>query len=170
MKLTLGRWPYRKTYPLDTSLAALLRYRSAFGASFFKDFLSPDSGYLYLVRLVWAAIEGDKPDFPEFLRAVSRSKGFAETAKAVQSHVLMTAGKSRAAGKDAADDFDELDILAMMAVSGISMDLARELPAFLILDVISKRTAIMRGDKSDKSSPARYHKMTGREMRGLYGG
>ena len=79
--------------------------------------------------------------------------------------MLLTSGKKRNSA-ETAEEFDELDILAMMAVSGISMDLVDKLPAFLILDVVSKRTAITSGRGNEK----KYHKMSRSEMHDLYGG
>lgn len=165
MTLTLGRWR-RRRYRLNTSLVSLLRYRAAFGVSFFSDFIGGDS-LASLLRLVWASIEGDKPDFPWFVRLAAKTRGFSETAQAVQAEVLRTAKKRGGRSAESDEGFDELDILAMMAVSGISMGLADTLPAFLIVEVVSKRTAIMAGEEK---AGKKFHRMNGEEMRRLYGG
>ena len=154
MKLTIGRWPCRRTYNVNTSLSTLLRYRSAFGVSFFADFFEGDA-YACLLR----------PAYSRFVRRASRTNGFIDAAQEIQAGVLLTSGKKRNSA-ETAEEFDELDILAMMAVSGISMDLVDKLPAFLILDVVSKRTAITSGRGNEK----KYHKMSRSEMHDLYGG
>lgn len=164
MKLTIGRWPCRRTYNVNTSLSTLLRYRSAFGVSFFADFFEGDA-YACLLRLAWSSIDGNRPAYSRFVRRASRTNGFIDAAQEIQAGVLLTSGKKRNSA-EMAEEFDELDILAMMAVSGISMDLVDKLPAFLILDVVSKRTAITSGRGNEK----KYHKMSRSEMHDLYGG
>ena len=164
MTLTIGRWPFRRTYRVTTCMSTLLRYRSAFGVSFFTDFFEGDA-YACLLRLAWSSIDDNRPTYTRFVCRASKTKGFIDAAQEIQAGVLLTSGKKRNSA-ETAEEFDELDILAMMAVSGISMDLVNELPAFLILDVVSKRTAITSGKDNEK----KYHKMSHSEMHDLYGG
>ena len=168
MEATFGRWPRRKTYKLNMSMIALLRYRSAFGVSFFSDFFAADGGCTYIVRLIWAAIEGTPPNYNNFLRMAAKTRKFPKIAKDVQSSVLMTTRTDQKNPEENHEEFDELDILAMMAVTGISMDIVHTLPVFLILDVISKRTEIMGGKTVE--TPMKFRKMSGREVAELYGG
>lgn len=166
MKIKIGR----KTYTANTSMIALLRYWNEFGESYLKAFFEPQysqNAPLLLVRLVWASIEEKKPDFIQFLTAASKCKNFDAAARSVQAGILKTAGFPQSGGKSSGDSVEETDILALMAISGLSMDLIYELPAFYILSIINKKTDILGGSKNGKSTP-KFRKMSDTEVREAY--
>ena len=165
-----NRWYNRKRHNCNTALITLLRYRAEFGESFLKMFFSkePQNYELSLVRLVWASIEGKKPDFKNFLTAASKCKNFGAAALSIQAAVMMS-DKIEAPQNESSDsDIDEFDILALMAATGISMDLVHVLPAFLITSVVSKKINISHGSKPSEKQSMKFRKMSDTEVREAY--
>lgn len=167
MTLKIGR----KKYPLNTAMISLLRYRKEFHCSFFQESTDGAAAALAAVRLVWASIEGDKPDFPDFLDAAAAASGFLEQALAVQQAVLYTdAVFTEANAPSAGDgDLDELTVLALMATSGMDYTLVYDLPIFAVIDVIKKYNHLRTGVSEKPANSFCFRKMDGAQVRELYG-
>ena len=167
MTLKIGR----KKYPLNTAMISLLRYRKEFHSSFFRESSDGAAAALAAVRLVWASIEGDKPDFPDFLDAATAASGFLEQALAVQQAVLYTDAVFTEANAPSAgdDDLDELTVLALMASSGLDYTLVYDLPVFAVIDVIKKYNHLRTGVSEKPANAVCFRKMDGAQVRDLYG-
>ena len=172
MTISVGARKYR----IVTAMVSLLRYRAEFGESFLAAFMSPDfieRRPLCLSRLVWACIDEPKPDFLEFLDQAAGDESFADMAQAVQARVLMPSSQEIITVTEpdsASGTMDETDILALMAISGVSMSLVYEMPPFQLLAVVAKRSEIMGGQHAASATGTpKYRKMTNEETRSLYG-
>ena len=167
MTLKLGR----KKYPLNTAMISLLRYRKEFHCSFFQESTDGGAAALAAVRLVWACIEGNKPDFPDFLDTAVTASGFLEQALAVQQAVLYTQAVSpeKPAASSGDDDLDELTVLALMATSGMDYTLVYDLPIFAVIDVIKKYNHLRTGVSEKPANSFCFRKMDGAQVRELYG-
>lgn len=167
MTLKIGR----KKYPLNTAMISLLRYRKEFHSSFFRESSDGAAAALAAVRLVWASIEGDKPDFPDFLDAAAAASGFLDQALAVQQAVLYTDAVFTEANAPSAgdDDLDELTVLALMASSGLDYTLVYDLPVFAVIDVIKKYNHLRTGVSEKPANAFCFRKMDGAQVRKLYG-
>lgn len=161
----------RRRYQITTAFIVLLRYRIYFRESFLKTFLSPkyiENQYLCMIRLVWCAIEGKRPDFQKFLQTASKCKGFGAVANLVQAGVLASGGERKSESSDSSgEEIDELDILAVMMSAGMDMGMVNILPAFLIVETITRKADLM--GKPSKEPQKKYKKMNSREVFDLYG-
>lgn len=154
-----------RRYESNTTMRTLLKYRIEFGESFLEKMFSEDFDVASMVRLMWCSI--DHKNYNKFLKAAVRDKTFPTTAFEFQKQILMIADAKCKDHDSGSETINELDILAMMAICGISVDLVDRLPVFLIIDVISRRNDIMMPrDKKDQE----YRKFTKSEMRQIYGG
>ena len=167
MTLKIGR----KKYPLNTAMISLLRYRKEFHCSFFQESTEGGAAALAAVRLEWACIEGNKPDFPDFLDTAVTASGFLEQALAVQQAVLYTQAVSpeKPAASSGDDDLDELTVLALMATSGMDYTLVYDLPIFAVIDVIKKYNHLRTGVSEKPANSFCFRKMDGAQVRELYG-
>lgn len=153
-----------RQYNATPAAITLIRYRAAFGQSFFAEVSAEADAILALARLAWIAITDSKPDFQDFIAEAAECDDFAASALQLRAAVCMGA-KPQATPARSKSVFDELEVLALMSIAELDMRLLYELPIFQILDVIGKRADLMGG--KHKSG---YKKMTPAEMRGLYGG
>lgn len=153
----------RKKYVCNSAMVTLLRYRKEFKTSYLRDCMGDAA--LAAMRLLWASIDGDKPDFVTFLSGAVEVKDIAEKALQLQADVLAVSGDavSKSSG---GEELDELDVLALMSVCGIDMNLIYELPVFSIVSVITSRNKMMNGRAKETT---RYRKMNPAEVRELYG-
>lgn len=158
----------RKRYRCNTAMITLLNYRAEFGESFLKAFFDGRNYELSLVRLVWSSIEGRKPDFSRFLTAASKCKNFGAAALSIQAGVMISERTNTPQTiQPTESDIDEFDVLALMAAAGISMDLVRILPAFLIVNVVSKKIGISH-DSKPSTGQVKFRKMSDSEIREAY--
>lgn len=164
MKIKIGD----RAYIANPSMIALLRYYTVFGESFLSAYFDGKCDVLELARLVWASLDDPKPDFAAFLGAAAESDGFAAAAYAIQSAVLaapVSSGKGNTA--KSTEPIDEFDILALMTVSGIDMGLIHILPVFYIVEIASRKNALVLGHKDPPKR--RFYLMSQEEIREEYG-
>jgi hypothetical protein len=158
-----------KRYMANTNMVVLLRYLSTFGASFLREFFEKDqqTEAISLIRLVWAAIEGDKPDFDEFIAVAARDKTFAVTALSVRTAVLARYSKTDRQGNAAGgkQTIDEFDVLSLMVVAGVDMRLIYELPIFMVVEVVSRKLSSTSAARCDNG--VEYIKATPQTIRRL---
>lgn len=157
-----------RTYNANLSMITLLRYYAAFGESYLSSYFEGKCDVLEITRLVWASLDDPKPDFVAFLGAAAESDDFAAVAYSIQAKVL--AAPMSACGRETgkpAERIDEFDILALMTISGIDMSLIHILPVFYIVEIASRKNALV--SEHPKPVKRQFYLMSDEEIREEYG-
>ncbi len=156
-----------RTYEVNVSMQSLLDYRTLFGESFLEALFAGKVDVEHLLRLMWCSLRGRRPAYLKFVKAAARDKKFTATALRFREIVLRSSSASSKSGSEggAGDTVNELDILAMLAICGISTDIVERLPIFAVVDVISRRNDMMSTDRQS----GKMRKFTRDEMKKIYG-
>ncbi len=145
-----------KTYKLDTSFAALIRFRAKHGISVF-DLLSglekPENAAL-LIRLLYDGIIDIDIAFD--LSAL-------QYAKSLISYTVKTRKRKTDMDADAKDV--EITFFALAVLSGIDTEFMRISPLSGVIDAVTSITGI-KGGKADK----KYKKLTKQQVAKMYAG
>lgn len=139
MIINVGNTQYR----VRTCLSVLLDYLAEFGESYLAGDDAPELYGLTEARLVWCAIDGDRPTFEQFLAAAAKDKSFAATAIRIRRAVFARFGWERTERREETgstdERADELDVLHMMIVAGIPVSLADKLPIYAALELVRRK-------------------------------
>ncbi len=157
----------RHYYEFDTSMAALLEYRTEFGESFIEILFAGKVDVEHLLRLMWCSIKENRPTYPKFIKAAARDRRFSAAALRFREAILQVAVSTTnsCSSNTDTDTINELDVLAMMAICGFSAYLVEKLPIFVIVEVISKRNEMMSTDRQS----GKMRKFTNEEIKKIYG-
>jgi len=139
-------------YMAETAAISCVRYRTLYGVSPLGDVAADTSGEFMakLARMVWAMIQPCEIEFVEFAKACAADKDFTQKAVRLRGELLKLDDSYEykpTAKQTKPDDFDELDILARMALVGLPADLLYELPLFHLISTINRTVDLKNPDK-----------------------
>lgn len=161
----------KKTYGLNPAFITLVKYRAEYGESFLRQFLDNQDDQMRLIRswerLVYTAIKGQKPDFAVYQKEIlANPNAFVGLALSLQNEIMRCDGNIADAGNHAeiaaaAEDFDELKLLALCA----------DMPEYIIENFrVFDLIKLLNHINGNKSTGKKYRKMTQSELAKLYGG
>lgn len=138
MTVKIGKREYR----MQNCFAVLLRYLAEFGESYLASKDDAESACLAAVRLVWCAIDGERPDFTWFLAEAARDKSFVVSAHRVRNYIFTPSVQGRReCSCEGGDDrkTDELDVLQLAISAGVPVSLIDRLPVYMLMDLIRRK-------------------------------
>ena len=155
-------------YEMDASAISALRFRAEYGDSIINkiaDCASLDELEGQLLRMCHMMIpEANRPELPAFAKIARKDPEFIIKAQLARMALLDTDPRAPKAEDDGTHErFDEYQVLALMACSGIDMGLIRELPIRHIVGIVQRTANLKDPDKAPK-----YRPMTDEEMAMLY--
>lgn len=134
-----------REYTVRNTFAVLLTYVAEFGCSYLDDSASNEAAALAAARLVWCAIEGQKPNFLSFLEAAVKDESFAAASRRVRDYLFIHAPKQieSASGGESSASMDELDVLQLLITAGIPVSLTEKLPLYALLGLAHRKADAM---------------------------
>ena len=148
-------------YSVSPSFMTLLRYRTNFDESYLNgQFDNADA----LIRLVYAGIQGEKPEFYDFYDAARKEKGFMLAARCFRDRLLRPDGEKHKASSETTDKIAEYEysVLSVWAIHGLYFPLLEEMTLAQAVRVMKVLTDI----KNPKEKPK---EMTREQRASFYG-
>lgn len=131
-------------YFADTAAISCLRYRELYGSSVLYELLgeqSPTALHAKLTKMVWAMVQPCDTDFKEFAEACRDDKNFIETSLSLRAELLKPDPRytpDDSAAPVAPEEFDDMDIVARLALAGLDFALMYELPIFYVISAVNR--------------------------------
>lgn len=151
---------------LDPAAVSAIRYRAEYGESVMNDFVACGTGLEaegLLLRMFHAMISGEeRPELDELARLVRRDPDFFHKALLARDALMADDPKWHGKAEEGGEEYDEYQVLALMARAHIDSGLLYELPIMHLIGIV--------GRYYDGQDPERetYHKMSAEDMAKIY--
>lgn len=153
-------------YQFDTAAISALRYRAEYGESVINHLAACRDGReeeARLLRVCWMMIPpADRPELRDFARTARRERHFAEKARRAAEALLDVDPGAPKGGEPGCEDFDEYDVVAIMAAAGMDTALLYELPILHLAGIAARYFEMQDPDRKS------YRPMTREERSTLY--
>lgn len=130
------------TYRLDPAAVSALRYRAEYGESAVTHLLACRSAReeeARLLRICRMMIpRADRAPLRDFARTARRDRHFVEKARTAVDRLLAEDPRAPKGAEPGYEDFDEYDVLAVMAAARMDMTLIYELPILHLAGIAAR--------------------------------
>lgn len=153
-------------YKLDPAAISALRYRAEYGESIVNHLAACRDGReeeARLLRVCWMMIPpADRPELRTFARAARRDGRFVAKARRAVDALLDVDPQAPKGGEPDGGEFDEYDVVAVMAAAGMDLALVYELPILHLAGIAARYFEMQDPDRKS------YRPMTREERSMLY--
>lgn len=153
-------------YQFDPGAISALRYRAEYGESIVTHLLTCTSAKeeeARLLRICWMMLPpADRAPLRDFARRAGRDRHFIEKARTAVDRLLAEDPKAPKGGEPGYEDFDEYDVLAVMAAARMDTALIYELPILHLAGIAARYFEMQDPDRKS------YRPMTREERSTLY--